>query len=125
MIADSALFSTLVTEYADQAYVGTALALQLAIGFALTAATIWLIPILEDDFGWKWAFAFLAPGPLSACSRWCGSAACSGGRSRERLLCRTIGCATSHATTTTSPPAAASTQKWFPVATITKSITNG
>jgi MFS family permease len=64
VIADSALFSTLVTEYADQAYVGTALALQLAIGFALTAATIWLIPILEDDFGWKWAFAFLAPGPL-------------------------------------------------------------
>jgi MFS family permease len=64
VIADSALFSTLVTEYADQAYVGTALALQLAIGFALTAATIWLIPIFEADFGWKWAFAFLAPGPL-------------------------------------------------------------
>jgi predicted MFS family arabinose efflux permease len=64
VIADSALFSTLVTEYADQAYVGTALALQLAIGFALTAATIWLIPVLEEDFGWKWAFAFLAPGPI-------------------------------------------------------------
>jgi MFS family permease len=64
VIADSALFSTLVTEYADQAYVGTALALQLAIGFALTAATIWLIPVLEGDFGWRWAFAFLAPGPL-------------------------------------------------------------
>jgi sugar phosphate permease len=64
VIADSALFSTLVTEYADQAYVGTALALQLAIGFALTAATIWLIPVLENDFGWKWAFAFLAPGPI-------------------------------------------------------------
>jgi MFS family permease len=63
VIPDSALYSTLVTEYADQAYVGTALALQLAIGFALTVPTIWLVPYWEEAFGWKWAFAFLAPGP--------------------------------------------------------------
>jgi MFS family permease len=63
VVADSALFSTLVTEYADQAYVGTALALQLAVGFTLTVATIWLVPVLEDAVGWRWAFAFLAPGP--------------------------------------------------------------
>jgi MFS family permease len=63
VVADSAQFSTLVTEHADQAYVGTALALQLATGFTLTVATIWLIPVLEDAFGWRWAFAFLAPGP--------------------------------------------------------------
>ena len=63
VVADSALFSTLVTEHADQAYVGTALAFQLAIGFTLTAATIWLLPIAEDAVGWRWAFALLAPGP--------------------------------------------------------------
>jgi MFS family permease len=63
VIADSALFSTLVTEHADQSYVGTALAFQLAIGFALTVATIWLVPVLEEEIGWRWAFAFLAPGP--------------------------------------------------------------
>jgi MFS family permease len=63
VIPDSALYSTLVTEYADQAYVGTALALQLAIGFALTVPTIWLVPLLEDAVGWRWAFVFLAPGP--------------------------------------------------------------
>lgn len=63
VIADSALFSTLVTEHADQAYVGTALALQLAIGFALTVVTIWVVPILEESIGWRWTFAFLAPGP--------------------------------------------------------------
>jgi MFS family permease len=63
IVADSAQFSTMVTELADQAYVGTALTLQLAGGFALTVPTIWLIPILEDIFGWWWAFAFLAPGP--------------------------------------------------------------
>ena len=64
VVADSALFSTLVTEFADQAYVGTALAFQLAIGFTLTVATIWLVPVLEDEVGWRWAFAFLAPGPV-------------------------------------------------------------
>jgi MFS family permease len=63
VVADSAQFSTIVTELADQAYVGTALTLQLAAGFTLTVATIWLIPLLEDSFSWRWAFAFLAPGP--------------------------------------------------------------
>jgi hypothetical protein len=63
VVADSALFSTIVTEHADQAYVGTALALQLAIGFTLTVATIWLVPVLEESIGWRWTFAFLAPGP--------------------------------------------------------------
>jgi hypothetical protein len=53
----------MVTELADQEYVGTALTLQLAVGFSITVATIWLIPFLEDSVGWRWAFAFLAPGP--------------------------------------------------------------
>jgi len=63
VVGDSAQFSTLVTEYADQAYVGTALALQLAVGFTLTVATIWLLPVFEQAVGWTWAFAFLVPGP--------------------------------------------------------------
>ena len=63
-VADSAQFSTMVTELADQAYVGTALTLQLAAGFTITVATIWLIPILETAIGWRWAFTFLAPGPI-------------------------------------------------------------
>ena len=48
VVADSAQFSTLVTEHADQAYVGTALTLQLAVGFTLTVATIWLVPYLDE-----------------------------------------------------------------------------
>ena len=63
VVGDSAQFSTLVTEHADQAYVGTALTMQLAFGFTLTVATIWLIPVFADEFGWRWAFAFLAAGP--------------------------------------------------------------
>jgi MFS family permease len=63
VVADSAQFSTLVTEHADQAYVGTALTLQLAVGFTLTVATIWLVPYVERAANWGWAFAFLAAGP--------------------------------------------------------------
>ena len=63
VVADSAQFSTMVTEHADQAYVGTALALQLAVGFTLTVATIWLVPFVVDAVGWRWAFSFLALGP--------------------------------------------------------------
>jgi MFS family permease len=64
VVADSAQYSTLVTEYADQRYVGTALTLQLAGGFLLTVVTIWLIPWLEDAASWRTAFLLLVPGPL-------------------------------------------------------------
>ena len=63
VVADSAQFSTMVTELADQAYVGTALTVQLALGFLLTVATIWIIPLARDAVGWQWAFLLLAPGP--------------------------------------------------------------
>ncbi len=64
IVADSAQFSTVVTEVADQRYVGTAVTLQLAFGFVLTVATIWLIPLLAELVGWRWAFVVLAGGPL-------------------------------------------------------------
>jgi len=63
VVADSAQFSTMVTELADPAYVGTALTLQLALGFTLTVATLWLVPLLHAHWGWTAAFALLAPGP--------------------------------------------------------------
>ena len=64
VVADSAQFSGMVTEYADQRYVGTALTLQLAVGFLLTVATIWLIPLMEGAVTWRYAFLLLVPGPL-------------------------------------------------------------
>ena len=63
VVADSAQFSTMVTELADPAYVGTALTLQLALGFTLTVATLWLVPLARAHWGWSAAFAMLAPGP--------------------------------------------------------------
>jgi MFS family permease len=64
VVADSAQFSTMVTEVADQRYVGTAVTLQLAIGFTLTVPAIWLVPLVRDAAGWGVAFSMLAPGPL-------------------------------------------------------------
>jgi MFS family permease len=64
VIADSAQFSAIVTEVADQRYVGTAVTFQLAAGFVLTVATIWLVPIVRGATGWSWAFFLLGAGPL-------------------------------------------------------------
>ena len=64
VIADSAQFSAIVTETGNQRYVGTALTLQLAAGFVLTAVTIYLVPLVRDAEGWWLAFAILAPGPI-------------------------------------------------------------
>lgn len=63
-VADSAQFSTAVSELAEREYVGTALTLQTSLGFLLTLASIRLIPLLVEGVGWRWAFAVLAVGPL-------------------------------------------------------------
>jgi MFS family permease len=64
IVADSAQFSTAITELSPPAYVGTALTTQTSVGFAITIASIWLIPRLVQSVGWPWAFAMLALGPL-------------------------------------------------------------
>lgn len=64
VIADSGIFSTALSETADQRYVGTALTVQTAIGFLLTVVTIQFVPVLAEHTGWRWAFLLLAPGPL-------------------------------------------------------------
>jgi len=64
IVADSAQFSTAVTELSEPAYVGTALTIQTCVGFALTMVSIWLIPRLVVRINWGWAFAILAVGPF-------------------------------------------------------------
>src|SRR5262249_53689923 len=63
VVADSAQFSAMVTELSDQAYVGTALTVQLAVGFTLTVITIWLVPVLRNATAWHLALAILALRP--------------------------------------------------------------
>jgi MFS family permease len=64
VVADSAQFSTAVTELSPPAYVGTALTMQTCVGFAITLLSIWLIPLAVRAVGWRWAFATLTIGPV-------------------------------------------------------------
>jgi MFS family permease len=64
VVADSAQFSTAVSELSAQEYMGTALTMQTSLGFLLTLVSIRLIPVLVGWVGWPRAFAFLALGPL-------------------------------------------------------------
>jgi MFS family permease len=64
VVADSAQFSALVSEYAPRDYIGTALTLQTCAGFLLTMVTIELLPRVAEYTGWRWASLLLVPGPL-------------------------------------------------------------
>ena len=63
IVADSAQFSASTAELSNPSLVGTMLTVQTSLGFLLTLATIHLVPVLVDTVGWRYAFAFLAPGP--------------------------------------------------------------
>lgn len=63
VIADSAQFSVLVTEQVPTHAVGTALTLQVSMGFLLTTITIQIIPPLVSAVGWHYTFPILAIGP--------------------------------------------------------------
>jgi MFS family permease len=63
IIADSAQFSVLVTETVSSHAVGTAITLQVSLGFLLTTITIQAVPLIVQALGWPWVFAMLAIGP--------------------------------------------------------------
>ena len=64
IVADSAQFSAIVSEVSDPDYVGTALTMQTALGFLLTAFSIRAIAWVGTNYGWRWAAASMAIGPL-------------------------------------------------------------
>ncbi|HUC39717.1 MAG TPA: MFS transporter, partial [Gemmatimonadales bacterium] len=63
VVADSAQFSAAVSELAPPEYVGTALTLQTSMGFLLTCATIYLLPMVAARIGWRWSMSVLVIGP--------------------------------------------------------------
>lgn len=63
VVADSAQFSTAVSELAPREHVGTALTLQTSLGFLLTCVTIYLLPPVAAALGWRWSMTVLALGP--------------------------------------------------------------
>jgi MFS family permease len=66
VVADSPQFSAAVSELAPPGTAGSALSLQTAVGFVLTATTILSVGALDPDdgAGWRIAFGSLALGPL-------------------------------------------------------------
>jgi MFS family permease len=67
VVADSAQFSAAVSELAPPGTAGSALAVQTAAGFLLTAITILAIGAIDPSGadGWRFGFALLAVGPLA------------------------------------------------------------
>jgi MFS family permease len=65
VIADSAQFSTLVTESVPAHTVGTALTVQTSLGFLLTMLPMQLVPVIAQRVGWRWSFVFLSLGPIA------------------------------------------------------------
>jgi MFS family permease len=64
VVGDSAQFSAMTTEVGDSDLIGTALAFQLGVGFALTIVSLTVVPMIAAAIGWQWTFAALVPGPL-------------------------------------------------------------
>ena len=66
VVADSAQFSTAISELAPPGTAGSALAIQTAVGFLLTGVTILGVGLLDpaDGTGWRVAFGLLALGPI-------------------------------------------------------------
>ena len=65
VIADSAQFSTLVTESVPPHTVGTALTIQTSLGFLLTMLPMQLVPLVAQRSGWRWGFVILTLGPFA------------------------------------------------------------
>lgn len=64
VISDSPQFSALAARYCPPEYTGTALTIQNGIGFGITVISIQLTAWIAQSFGWRWAFVFLAIGPV-------------------------------------------------------------
>lgn len=90
VVADSAQFSAMVTESVPPHAIGTALTIQISLGFLLTAASIQLVPPMVAAFGWRWAIAMLALGPVAgiAAIRRLVAWRASGGRNGHGMAAR-------------------------------------
>jgi len=64
VIPDSPQYSSMVSELAEAEYVGTALTLQMALGFLLTIFSIRVVPWFVGLAGWRYGFTILGIGPL-------------------------------------------------------------
>jgi MFS family permease len=65
VVADSPQLSALSAKSCPPEYTATALTIQNGVGFAITIASLQLLPLLAAEVGWRSAFLALAPGPIA------------------------------------------------------------
>lgn len=65
IVPDSGQYSTLVANEAPPEWAGSLMTLQTAFGFALTAGTVQVAPLIAEAFGWPVLLALLALGPAA------------------------------------------------------------
>ncbi|SDD31350.1 Cyanate permease [Paracoccus isoporae] len=63
IIPDSAQFSALIADHAPPHLAGSLMALQTALGFALTILTVQITPVVAAAIGWQATFLLLVLGP--------------------------------------------------------------
>lgn len=63
-ISDSPLYSALLGDESPGSRVGSAIALQMGIGYFVSIGAIYVVNIVGVAVGWQWAFLVLAPGPI-------------------------------------------------------------
>ena len=64
IVADSAQFSSSVTELAPPDRIGTMLTVQTCTGVLITVVTVQLLHVLGEHVTWRYAFMVLAIGPF-------------------------------------------------------------
>jgi len=64
VVADSAQFSSAISELSSPKYMGTSLTIQTSLGFLITLVTIRMIPVLQKMIGWEYVFSLLVLGPI-------------------------------------------------------------
>jgi MFS family permease len=64
VLGDSPLYSALLADASPSESVGTALAAQMSLGYALAVIPVVALPTIAGSVGWRWAFLALTPGPL-------------------------------------------------------------
>lgn len=64
VVGDSALLSALLRDYCPEAHVGSALSVQMAGGYAVSAGSIALLPILASYSSWEQGILSLVAGPI-------------------------------------------------------------
>lgn len=65
-VADSALYSSMTGDRSGAAAVGTAIAVQMSLGYTLSIAAIYAVPLLTRVMDLRWALLVLAFGPIAS-----------------------------------------------------------